>query len=104
MQEWFRLRREAEGFYGITVEEEACPRGGAYIPMKLELASLGGGKTFARMPVPDTSPDVITPPFPESRYLPGTTEWDNFVGGHKPGGAKNKGKKKGKKEGKKGKD
>ena len=93
-QEWFRLRHEAEKFYGIPIIKEACGPSG-YVPMDLRKAKMrkDGRTPFAIMPIPDTSPDLIKPPKPESRYREDTEEWDNFVGGHVPGGGKKNKKK-----------
>ena len=95
-EEWFRLRHETELFYGVQVVNDPCSGSHGYIPMDLNAANIKKSKNiFSVMPIPDTSPDLIKPPKPESRYRIDSEDWDNFVGGHKPGGNKkdNKGKK-----------
>lgn len=90
--EWFRLRRLAEAFYNIPVEDTPCsghpqrgqgnkvPGNGKYIAMKMENAHMPAQHPTIKLPVPDDSPDILTPPKPESRYI--GEQWDNFVGGH----------------------
>eukprot|EP00605_Chrysophyceae_sp_TOSAG23-4_P001228 GSChrysophyteH1.ASY1.ANO1.1338.1 assembled CDS len=95
-EEWFSLRRAAERFYGIPETDVVCPQGGVYVPMSLSGANMHGGENqFPVMPVVETLPALIKPPKPESGYRLDTEEWDNFVGGHVPGGGKRdkKGKK-----------
>ena len=93
-EEWFRLRKEAEEFYGMPVIDDACagPRGHPYIVMNMENAHLGAGGNLSTAPVPDDSPDLLKPPKPESGYREDTEDWDNFVGGHVPKPKKPKGK------------
>lgn len=91
-KEWFRLRKEAERFYGVQVTEGACegPRGQRYKRMKLEDAQMpqgqGQGSHYSQkeddmlLPIPDESADLFEPPFPESRYTGHV--YDNHVGGH----------------------
>jgi hypothetical protein len=80
-QKWFALREEAEAFYGIPAEEKPCggPRGGRYRKMRLDGAAMPDDSAMF-LPVPDESPSLLEPPFPESRYVGHI--YDNFVGGH----------------------
>jgi hypothetical protein len=68
---WFALRKEAEEFYNIQVNPDACPKGGHkwYQPMKLE------GATMPPVPflVPDDSSDRYDP-IPQSKYT--STKYD----------------------------
>ena len=83
-EEWFRLRKEAEVYYGIPVTPNACDGSGKtrYIPMAFSDARAGSSGSIIQLPVPDDSPSYLKPPKPESRYREDTEEWDNFVGGH----------------------
>jgi len=85
--EWFRLRREAEKYYGFPVVEDACSWDsgrsvGTYIPISMKNPSVGGQTVLAKQPIPDDSPGYFKPPKPESGYRQDTEEWDNWVGGH----------------------
>jgi hypothetical protein len=64
---WFALRQEAEAFYGIPTNPNACPRGGHkhYQPMQLQQAVM----PYDRLPfvLPDDSLDRYVP-IPEAKY------------------------------------
>ena len=100
-EEWFRLRTEAERFYGVETTADPCggPKGQRYKKMKLQgariQAPLQNGRKAAAdtatdmlLPIPDESAELFEPPFPESRYT--GREYDNFVGGHVNKPKKNK--------------
>ena len=75
---WFEIRKSAEAFYGIPVNNNLCLKGGRkfYKPMELTIATFPTNQTNF---IFDDSPDLLKPP-PESRYI--TEDYDNVVGGH----------------------
>lgn len=85
-EEWFRLRTEAERFYGVDITQDPCkgPKGQRYKKMKLEGARMPqaapGAQAEMLLPIPDESAELFEPPFPESRYTGHV--YDNHVGGH----------------------
>ena len=74
---WFELRKEAETFYQIPINDQPCTidRPPQYVPMFLQNAKFPDVKGFKA----DESPDVLKPT-KESRYI--TENYDTFVGGH----------------------
>jgi hypothetical protein len=62
------MRQEAEEFYGVHVETQACPKGGQRNYLKMDLAKAVMPLHKVPFLVPDDSPHRMDP-IPQAKYL-----------------------------------